>query len=351
MNQDACSPLQRLRGSVRHAIEKRNKRRKYQKIFKANPGMVFLVMTPTHGNMGDHAIAFSETLFLQRIGVPYIELTYGKLAEWDRNGFLDVMDGHPILMNGGGNLGTLWPDAENKQREIIRKNPRSRIAILPNTIFYEDSDRGREEFEKSKILYNSHKNLHLYAREKVSYEVMRQAYRNVKLIPDMVLSMSPYESTVERRGCLLCLRGDCEKTRTDAQEQTVRDQAAELFGDAVRDTDMVEKQGVSVAQREERLQAKFAEFAAAEMVITDRLHGMIFCAVTGTPCIVIDSKSPKVRGSYEWIRHLDYIKFADSPEKIAQMYHNIPAGPHRYDNSHLLSYYQELAEDIHKLLR
>lgn len=351
MNKLLCFPLRLLKIMFPHAIEKRNKRRKYQKIFRSNPGMVFLVMTPTHGNMGDHALAASEATLLERNGIPYTEVTYSKLKEWSQGGCLDIMNGYPILINGGGNLGTLWPSAEQMHREIIQKNPRSKIAVLPNTIFYEDSDWGREEFEKSKILYNGHRQLHLYAREKNSYEIMRQAYRNVKLIPDMVLSMSPYEGQGVRRGCLLCLRGDCEKTRTAEQEHVVRIQVAELFGDAVRDTDMVVPYGISVAQRETQLQTKFAEFTSAELVVTDRLHGMIFCAVTGTPCIVIDSKSPKVRGCHEWIKHLDYIKFADSPAEIAELFRSIPAGPHKYDNSHLQPYYQELAEDIKRMIR
>ena len=351
MKNNALTPRERLQQSFHHAKETFFKRRKYQKIFRANPGMVFLVMTPTHGNLGDHALAASEAAFLERIGIPYTEITYAQLCEWNRGGFLDVMNGHPILMNGGGYLGTLWLESEKMLREIIQKNPRSKILLLPNTIFYEDSDWGTDQFEKSRMIYNSHRSLYLYAREKTSYGIMEKAYRNVKLIPDMVLSMPHYESTAQRRGCLLCLRSDCEKTRTDEQEQIVRAQAAELFGGAVADTDMVESHGVSVKQREETLRAKFEQFAYAELVITDRLHGMIFCAVTGTPCIVIDSKSPKIRGCYEWIRHLDYIQFADSPAQIAQLYRSIPAGSHRYDNTHLQHYYQELAEDIKRMVR
>ena len=114
---------------------------------------------------------------------------------------------------------------------------------------------------------------------------------------------------------------------------------------------MIVKGGVAVSERENALNAKFAQFSGAELVITDRLHGMIFCAITGTPCIVFDSKSPKVRGCYEWIKHLDYIRFADKPEDIAEVYRAIPAGPHHYDNSHLTHYYQTLAEDIQNIWR
>ena len=131
----------------------------------------------------------------------------------------------------------------------------------------------------------------------------------------------------------------------------IRHQAEQIFGVLVSDTDMVLPGRVPVDQRENALNEKFAQFAGAELVITDRLHGMIFCAITGTPCIVLDSKSPKVRGCYEWIRHLDYIRFADKPEDIAAEYRAIPEGPHRYDKSHLTQYYQTLGEDIQNIWR
>ncbi len=300
--------------------------------------------------MGDHALAYAETKFLEKHGIGYYEVTGNQLNEWKRMGILSLMNGKPILFNGGGYLGTLWYNSEEIVRRVINKNPRSPIAFLPNTIFYEDSDWGKAEFENSQKIYNHHEDLKLYARERISYETMRRSYRNVKLIPDMVLSLSQCGTTLERCGCLLCLRSDCEKTRTEEQEQVLRQQAAQLFGNAVRDTDMVEAP-VPVAHREAALEAKFNEFCSAELVITDRLHGMIFCAITGTPCIVVDSKSPKVRGCYEWVRHLDYIRFADNPEEIIAEYRAIPEGPHHYDNSHLTQYYESLAEDIQNIWR
>lgn len=188
--------------------------------------------------------------------------------------------------------------------------------------------------------------MYLYARETLSYEIMRNAYKNVKLIPDMVLSLEQQGTKRKREGCLLCLRSDCEKTRSEEEDQIIRYQAAVLFETNVSDTDMVVKDGVSISQREAALQAKFDEFSGAELVITDRLHGMIFCAITGTPCIVVESKSPKVRGCYEWIRDLDYIRFADDVTQIAAEYRKIPKTDHIYTNSHLKHYYRELADDI-----
>ena len=350
MAKDILYPLRRLHGQMHEARIRAELRLKYRNQFRAmrkkNPKTVFLVLTPEHGNLGDHAIAYAETTMLKKHGIDYYEVSGNTLCEWKYQGILNLMNGFPILFQGGGYLGTLWFGSEERLREILKRTPKSPIILLPNTIFYEDSDWGRVEFKKSKELYNDHCNLYLYAREHTSYEVMRKAYRNVKLIPDMVLSLDRQGIKQKREGCLLCLRGDCEKTRTEKQEQMIRQQAADLFGANVTDTDMVVGERIAIEERESALKAKFAEFSAAELVITDRLHGMIFCAVTGTPCIVVDSKSPKVRGCYEWIKDLDYIRFVDDVSQIAEEYRRIPQTEHVYDNSHLKHYYEELAQDI-----
>jgi len=351
MGKDLLYPLRRLHGMLHEFKIKCDIRKEYRNYFKKNPRAVFLVLTPEHGNMGDHAIAQAETDLLKRLGIKYVEITGKKLNEmyWEKQ--LDVFNGFPILINGGGNLGTLWMDVETLERTIFTKNPKSRIMVLPNTIYYEDNNWGREELRKSEQIYNRHRHLTIYARERTSYEFMKLLYRDVRLVPDMVLSLKKDHYNLERKGCLLCLRGDCEKTRTQQDEKTIRQQAAQLFGEQVTDTDMIAKGGVPVEQRERALEEKFAQFAGVELVITDRLHGMIFCAITGTPCVVINSKSPKVRGCYEWIKDLDYIRFADSPDDIVAQYQKIPEGPHHYDNAQLKYYYQDLAEDIESIWR
>lgn len=351
MNKDVMYPLRRLHGMLHDFKTKCDIRKEFHKYFKKNPNAVFLLMTPEHGNVGDQGIAQAETVFLRQRGIKYIEVTSKRLAQMKWGKQLDVFNGFPILINGGGNLGTLWMDVESLQREIVQRNPKSKILFLPNTAFFEDNDWGQEELRKSVQVYNRHKHLTLYARERTTYDFMKPLFRDVRLIPDMVLSLKKDIYHMDRKGCLLCLRGDCEKTRTRQDEDMIRQQAAQLFGKQVTDTDMIAKGGVPVERREQVLDEKFAQFAGAELVITDRLHGMIFCAITGTPCVVVDSKSPKVRGCYEWIRHLDYIRFADNSEDIVKQYRLIPEGPHRYDNSHLIHYYQSLANDINNLWR
>lgn len=313
------------------------------------PQGVFLIMTPEHGNLGDHALAYAETRMLQQLGIPYLEITSRQVDRLSRLKLLCILNGCPVLITGGGNLGALWPEVEQWTREIILSNPDSPIMILPNTIYYPDTTEGQQEAEKSAEIYNGHPNLRLYARERTSYEKMRGLYKNVTLVPDMVLSLDGIQGESDRSGCILSLRQDCEKTRTAEDELYLRSVVKTMFCDNVMNLDMVKDAEVLPENREKALQEQFRSFGSAELVITDRLHGMIFSALTETPCIVIDSKSPKVRGCYEWIKDLGYIRFADSPEQIPDLYKTMPQ-QRNYSNEHLRRYYDILERDIDSVL-
>lgn len=317
---------------------------KFQKLM--HPKACFLVLTPSHGNLGDQALAFSETQILKKLGVRYIEISDRSIRELARRKKLKLLNNRVIFVNGGGNLGTLWFGVEEMMREIVRNVSQSKILFFPNTFYYEDSDWGKNEFEKSKEIYGR-KNVYLYAREHTSYEAMKAAYDKCSLVPDMALRLNESSNNATiRSGCIISLRKDCEKTRTQEQEDVLLEKVRERFGEKIRFMDTVKGYSISIEERENELKKFFAEFGKAELVITDRLHGMVFAAISGTPCIVIDSKSPKLRGCYEWIRNLDYVKFCDDIAKFEDVYNSLPKGPQKYDNQHLMPYYEQLEKDI-----
>ena len=68
------------------------------------------------------------------------------------------------------------------------------------------------------------------------------------------------------------------------------------------------------------------KFSKAELVITDRLHGMIFSVITKTPCLVFDNKNHKISETYTaWLKDCNYIlpsspkTFIEDIKKVAQI--------------------------------
>ena len=327
--------------------------KKYNPIFKEhkkNPNMVFVVFTPTHENLGDHAIALAQMKFLTDMGIQCTEIPESELYKLKEFGLLRFFNKTKIFIIGGGNLGTLWFRVETMFRDIILAAPKADILIFPSTIYYEDTYFGRKEFENSKKIYNNHKSLTLYAREIISYEIMKDAYSNVKLVPDMVFYLNECEKSVARDGAILCLRSDLERTLSEEDEMLIYKQVQQLFCDKITKTDMYAAHKVSSDDRTQELTKKFEQIKGAKLVVTDRLHCMIFCVITGTPCIVVNSKSPKVKGCYNWVKDFEYIKFADDLSDIINLYNTIPKKEFIYDNSKFIPLYETLKEDIRKLM-
>ena len=348
---DVLYPLRRLHGMMYEAWLQSQKKKEYMAQFRGNPDAVFLVLTPTHGNLGDHAIAEAEKTLLEENDIPFYEVTDKELQKLKSNRILGVFNGKTILFNGGGNLGTLWFNVEELTREIIQKNPRSKILILPNTFYYESSEWGEQEKKNSITIYNKHRKLKIYARENASYEAMRAIYKDVELVPDMVLRMNQGREGIAREGCILCLRKDIERTRSETFDSKLHDIARGLFGERVTEKDMVVDYRIPLDERSQELEQQYDAFRHAELVITDRLHGMIFAAITGTPCIVINSKSPKVRGCYEWIKDLNYIRFCEDVETIEQVWSEIPKEDHKYPVEAILPRYDSLERELQSLIK
>ena len=75
--------------------------------------------------------------------------------------------------------------------------------------------------------------------------------------------------------------------------------------------------------------------------------GMLFAALTGTPCIALNNVSGKVSGAYEWIRHLDYIQFVEEQKLTKETVNNllkIQGG--RYSNRELSGFYSLMKKEI-----
>ena len=69
--------------------------------------------------------------------------------------------------------------------------------------------------------------------------------------------------------------------------------------------------------------------------------------MTGTPCLVFSNFNFKVKGTYEWLSYLPYLRFAEHIGQAEQYMKELLAmEDQHYDDEPLLPYFRELAEAL-----
>lgn len=315
---------------------------------------VYLIGTPTHKNLGDSAIALAQKALLKNAGVLAKNIKEITLNEYRDHAKLCgnlISKKSLITLHGGGNMGDTWLDEEIFRRRVITDFSENPMVIFPQTIHYSETEKGIFERKQSVPYYDNHSKLTLYAREQQSYETMKQLYPNTKveISPDSVLSTDKRFWNIpekERKGALLCLRSDAERQITDSQQDEI-EKIVTKKGYTYQKIDMYADTPVTKENRFELVRAKMCQFAEAELVITDRLHGMIFSAITETPCIVLSNHNHKVRGTFEWIKHLPYMKYVDNVNDMEDIIHKLQVLEKcEFNNKELLKYYEGIRNII-----
>ena len=278
----------------------------------------YVLLAPDYGNVGDLAIGVAEAQYLERtlpgyeiVAVPLAE-TYASLRSI-RSGF---RDGDLAFLVGGGNTGDLYPRAHFGRIFAIRYLRRFPMISFPQSIIY-SSEHAKKIFGRREgAAFRSHPRLRLFVRERTSMKIMREIFRgSVGFSPDIVLSMQGLAGEEARRmNTLLVLRGDGERSLSAADHGEILTAAESVGGPIITQDHEVEfdpRQDITPAVGVEGMMDQYRD---AKIVITDRLHGMIFAAVTGTPCVVLPNANHKITGTYQdWLREsCPFIRLADA---------------------------------------
>lgn len=342
-----------LRSIKYHAIYVRVLlRTKWVRMANQDKKCIFFISTPTHGNLGDQAIVYAQYQLLREIGLK------GRVVEITKSGYDFFRDkltkviapDDIIVIDGGGNMGTLWMAEEWNLLDIVQRFPKQSVFLFPQTAYFENSHFGRRELECSKCIYKMHSGLTVFCRDKATFELIQEQFDGVKSFytPDMVPFLSKAQAKRNREGVLLCVREDLESVRDGEFWEDLTAQVRSN-GHTVRRSSTVVDKKVTRRTRGRELRKKWREFSSARLVITDRLHGMLFCAVTGTPCIALDNVSHKIRDGHEWIDYLPYIEYCgeDVSEAIRKMEAAMAnQGTYSYDRKPLEPYYGIIKEEL-----
>lgn len=318
---------------------------------------VVLLDTPTHGNLGDHAIVLAEQQVLKEHGVKTYELTAKQISgREDKYAAITPMN-QLILVPGGGFLGALWPNEEERFRRIVTAFNKQKIIVFPQTVTYDvDTPEGKRYLAESQKIYASHPDLTIFVREKRSFDFMQQYFPTVKckLVPDIVTLLKSFNISniaQSRNGILFCMRHDLEKALDDDVQHEMLEVVKKQYpNEPIRFTDTVIDHDLIPKKRNIEVNNKLAQISNTRLIITDRLHGMIFAAITNTPCIAMSNSNGKVKAVYEWIKGNDYIRFADNVEDFKQQITTLDLNQEYEYNRELVRHeFEPLFEEIRNI--
>lgn len=298
------------------------------RLIKVSPEQtIYLLQTPVHNNIGDQAIAYAEIKFLTTKFPQYklkivnelqLKSALKKIARKATNN--DV-----IMIHGGGNMGDIWPGYEEQRQQIFYWLKYKKIVSFPQSIRFltNYSDLAK----KSKEIYSEAHDITLVARESTSYDKMKSffgAEMHILYTPDIVISLNPQISEQKREGIATFLRNDVEK-QNNTIVQPFLEQLAKKYVIKSNDTVIDYTPFITNKTREKFVLKKFSEFSSSKLIITDRLHGMIFAMLTGTPAIVFDNNNKKVSSTYNsWLKNANFIYLATdyTQQELIQIVNN-----------------------------
>lgn len=351
MSGDFLVPLRRLHGEIYEW--KLDKKKRLSILWNILRHKVIIAGTPEHDNMGDSAIVLAMYDFLEYCGVSkkeIYEITYSEYNFIEEDLKWIPKKRKLILGVGGGNFGDLWYNEQELRERYIRQFVGCPVIIFPQTVFYAEMEKANSAIN----LFHDRPNVVLCAREQCSYEIMKELFLNtgadIMLVPDIVLFTDIKKWGIAenntRKNVMLCFRNDKEKNI----DSSVVDEIKRLLGKmGVRYfvSDTVSSERANKENRSALVYNKLREFISARVVVTDRLHGMVFSAITGTPCLVFGNNHHKVSGTYQWISYLPYIKFIDDNSKIEEcLYDLLDMDTQKYDKDHLMHDYDELKKIV-----
>ena len=282
--------------------------------------MFFVLNVPSHGNMGDQLIAYAIEKYLVD-GSPNIKVEFFSTGELECGvKYLQqaITPNDIVFITGGGFLGDIYPSEERRFHEVLRCFSNNKIILFPQTFAYKDNSDLLKCAIKCHLACSQ---LIISTRESASYSFIKSHFSNaqVLLLPDITTYLNFSNSSYDREGILICSRNDKEKRVESTQLLDFAKAWATKNNIPLHLVDTQVPYPVSNAMRYYEINKLIRKFASSRLVITDRLHGMLYSIITGTPVIAIDNTTHKVSGAItNWFKSMSYVKQCSNINEMEQ---------------------------------
>lgn len=274
-----------------------------------------LLLSPQYLNYGDHIIARSEIEYIKKVsGKAPLDFNYTFFDLWGDKVKNNIKKEDVLWITGGGYVGDLWPKSHNTVEKIIEMFPENIIVFAPQTTFFEDvdSDGAKRFLEK----VNSHGKCVFFSREENTFKLLRNMGVESVMAPDFALFSQVSDCAWSDEYIAFCIRNDIESVVSEKRRKEL-EMKLKKYNKPFHNILMAKQHcEIPAWSRGFFIKKKMKEYSCSSVVITDRLHSMVFCCLCGVPCVALDNKSKKISGVYEWVKELDYIEYVDSFEMV-----------------------------------
>lgn len=141
---------------------------------------------PDYMNIGDHLIWLGTVFYL--MDRAQTEIRYAASIKRFSESQLALQAGKtPILLQGGGNFGDLWPRYQQFREHIITQYRDRPIIILPQSLYF----KNRANLFQTAQIYNAHPELTLFIRDDYSEAIANEYFHRCRIIkaPDMAFHL------------------------------------------------------------------------------------------------------------------------------------------------------------------
>lgn len=293
----------------------------------------FLIGTPKHSNIGDHAITIAELNFLKDCGLEDIT----EIVAFDFSYREKVNRDSLIFLHGGGNMGDEYYWEEEYRRQILKDLKDNKIFIFPQTIYYKDKNK-----EKDSIIFYNRSNITICARGEISFFKMKELYPLAQIIlcPDITLwDKNFYCNSNKEIDILFCLRQDKEKNINLNIDNFFNSDLNKIIIDN-------HCHGITLENREIIVKNQIKNFSKAKLIVTDRLHGFIFGLYSAAAVILIDNYNYKIQENYNFLKGYNFIRKIEEFNQLNKTIEELLIEKNVFDNSILLPYFKKLKSEI-----
>ncbi|AFY67750.1 polysaccharide pyruvyl transferase family protein [Geitlerinema sp. PCC 7407] len=142
---------------------------------------------PNYLNVGDHLIGLGTLLYLTQTRGARVSYVANPKNFSEADLAARVGEG-PILLQGGGNFGDIWPVNQAFRERIVERYRDRPLILLPQTLHF----REQAALERVAKQFNAHPDLTLVLRDRRSYATAQQYFDGCKVLlaPDMAFQLA-----------------------------------------------------------------------------------------------------------------------------------------------------------------